>query len=162
MNNSHARLIDGMTATLRSEVLPRLSDDFARGQVFGVINLLNTLRVRGDWAIGYLHDEVAAQRDALARAAEMLAEAGVEGPARPTTPLPEPTVAADLERLRDEGNAAIIAWLRWLWTDPAGLDPALAAGVEAALRESMRAEVKIELAHSSRPMFAEMSQGTEG
>ena len=42
MNNSFARLIDGMNATLRKEVLTRLDDEFARGQVFGIINLLNT------------------------------------------------------------------------------------------------------------------------
>eukprot|EP01036_Dinobryon_divergens_P053947 gene53947-72090_t len=37
-----------MNATLRSEVLSRLDDGFARGQVFGVINLLNTFKVRAD------------------------------------------------------------------------------------------------------------------
>ena len=42
MNNSFVRLIDGMCATLRAEVLARLDDEFARGQVFGVISLLNT------------------------------------------------------------------------------------------------------------------------
>src|SRR6185436_14536898 len=52
MNNSFPRLIDGMCATLRSEVLPRLDDEFARGQVFGVINLLNTLKVRASWSEG--------------------------------------------------------------------------------------------------------------
>ena len=54
MNNSFARLIDGMNATLRKEVLTRLDDEFARGQVFGVINLLNTFKVRADWSAGFL------------------------------------------------------------------------------------------------------------
>ena len=54
MNNSFGRLIDGMNATLRKEVLSRLDDEFARGQVFGIINLLNTFKVRADWSAGFL------------------------------------------------------------------------------------------------------------
>ena len=65
MNNSFARLIDGMNATLRSEVLSRLDDEFARGQVFGVINLLNTFKVRADWSTGFLLEQLAVQRTAL-------------------------------------------------------------------------------------------------
>ena len=62
MNNSFARLIDGMNATLRKEVLTRLDDEFARGQVFGIINLLNTFKVRADWSAGFLLEQIAAQR----------------------------------------------------------------------------------------------------
>ena len=40
MNNSLPRLIDGMVATLRKEVIPRVEGDFARGQAFGVIYML--------------------------------------------------------------------------------------------------------------------------
>ena len=65
MNNSFARLIDGMNATLRKEVLSRLDDEFARGQVFGVINLLNTFKVRADWSAGFLLEQIAVQRAAL-------------------------------------------------------------------------------------------------
>ena len=65
MNNSFGRLIDGMCATLRTEVLARLDDEFARGQVYGVINLLNTFKVRADWSAGFLLEQIAAQQDAL-------------------------------------------------------------------------------------------------
>ena len=65
MNNSYPRLIDGMCATLRTEVLTRLDDEFARGQVFGVINLLNTFKVRADWSAGFLLQQIGAQRAAL-------------------------------------------------------------------------------------------------
>ena len=65
MNNSFARLIDGMCATLRTEVLPRLDDEFARGQVFGLINVLNTFKTRADWSAGFLLEQIAAQQQAL-------------------------------------------------------------------------------------------------
>lgn len=73
MNNSFERLIDGMVATLRVEVLPRLADEFARGQVFGVINVLNNLRIRAEWAPGLLHEQVAIQRRAFAAIDALLA-----------------------------------------------------------------------------------------
>jgi hypothetical protein len=72
MNNSFERLIDGMTVTLRSEVLTRLDDEFARGQVFGIINLLNNMRLRADWSVNFLQQEVNAQREALERSARDL------------------------------------------------------------------------------------------
>ena len=50
MNNSFPRLIDGMCATLRTEVLSRLDDEFARGQVFGVITAIL------DWELVHLGD----------------------------------------------------------------------------------------------------------
>ncbi len=72
MNNSFPRLIDGMCTTLREEVLPRLDDEFARGQVFGVINLLNTFRARADWSAGFLLAQIAAQQQALDSVAALL------------------------------------------------------------------------------------------
>ena len=70
----------------------------------------------------------------------------------PRASLPQSTPIAELLARRDEGNAAIAALLR-------GGD--LPADVEALLRQAMRAEVEIELKNAPRPLFAEMSSGTE-
>ena len=156
MNNSFPRLIDGMCATLRTEVLPRLTDEFARGQVFGVINLLNTFKVRADWSAGFLAQQVAAQCRALDRAAALLRAQPVAG-SMPTLPPREPSApvsAADLLEMRDEGNRAIGALLGWLADAQGGMPPGLAAQVERELRDAMLAEIDIELKHSPRPMFA--------
>jgi hypothetical protein len=147
MNNSFARLIDGMCATLRAEVLPRLDDEFARGQVFGVINLLNTFKARADWSAGFLLQQIAAQQAAFE------AIAAVPGaPVLPRAALPPSTPISELLARRDEGNAAIAAALH------AGDLP---AEVETLLRQAMRAEVDIELKNAPRPLFAEMSSGSE-
>ncbi len=163
MNNSFARLIDGMCATLRQEVLTRLDDDFARGQVFGVINLLNTFKVRADWSAGFLLAQLDAQQQALdgARAAVPAAlHAGL--PSAPVGPLPASAAVADLLARRDAANDAIASWLQWLDGPGRDLAPEVAGEVETRLRDAMRAEVDIELKHSPRPLFAEMSSGREG
>jgi hypothetical protein len=163
MNNSFPRLIDGMCATLRSEVLPRLDDEFARGQVFGIINLLNTFKVRADWSAGFLLQQLAAQHAALERV-----EALVRGtphaaglPALAQGELPASVPIADLLAARDTGNRAIAAALHWLDAEAARLPLATAAQVENHLREAMRSEIEIELKNSPRPLFAEMSSGRE-
>ena len=155
MNNSFPRLVDGMCATLRSEVLSRLDDEFARGQVFGVINLLNTFKVRADWSTGFLLQQIEAQRVALAGVAALLGE--------PPVPLvrPSATPIAELLALRDEGNRRISVRLAELDAGCATLVPEVVRQAERLLREAMRDEVAIELKNSPRPLFAEMSSGTE-
>lgn len=156
MNNSFARLIDGMCATLRSEVLTRLDDDFARGQVFGVINLLNTFKVRADWSSGFLLEQIAAQQRALDAIRPLI------GIALPDEALPQPVAAGELLARRDAGNRTLAEVMAWLDGDGARLPPQQRAEVEALLRQAMRAEVDLELKNSPRPLFAEMSSGREG
>lgn len=156
MNNSFPCLIDGMCATLRTEVLTRLDDEFARGQVFGVINLLNTFKVRADWSAGFLLQQIAAQQAALDGVAALL-------PGLPAAaPLPQATPIADLLALRDAHNRRIAALLARLDAERHTLAPDTAAQAEVLLRQAMRAEVDIELKNAPRPLFAEMSSGTEG
>jgi hypothetical protein len=163
MNNSYARLIEGMCATLRSEVIPRLDDEFARGQVYGVINLLNTFKVRGDWSVGFLAQQVAAQRAAFGEISALLAarSPGVAAPALSSASAPHPVTARELEAMRDEGNRAIGNLLQWLAAERKRLPPEVASDVERTLRNCMRNEIDIEMKNSSRPMFAEMSSGEE-
>ncbi|MBL8360959.1 MAG: hypothetical protein JNN18_10760 [Rubrivivax sp.] len=156
MNNSYARLIDGMCATLRTEVLTRLDDEFARGQVYGVINLLNTFKVRADWSTGFLLEQIAAQQQALDAIRPLTALP------LPADPLPLATPVAELLARRDAGNRALETVLAWLDGPEATADPERRAQVEAHLRRALRAEVDLELKHAPRPLFAEMSSGKEG
>ncbi|MBI5717694.1 MAG: hypothetical protein HZC37_08410 [Burkholderiales bacterium] len=161
MNNSFARLVDGTAATLRAEVLPRIDDEYARSQVWGVINLLNTLKMRADWSAGPLLQQLEAQRKALATAAEALrGEAAL--PTEVPDPVPHIPSADDLRAARDQGNLLIGRLLAWLAEAPPGVDAAALAAAEAALLGAMRAEVEIDLKHSPRPLFAQMSGAAEG
>lgn len=164
MNNSFSRLIDGMNATLRQEVLSRLGDEFARGQVFGIINLLNTFKVRADWSAGFLLQQIEAQRSALDGVTGLLLGHALAStlPAMPAGDAPQTVPIADLLATRDAGNRAIGELLEWLDTRREALGPQTAAQIETLLRTAMRAEVSIELKNSPRPLFAEMSSGSEG
>ena len=163
MNNSFPRLIDGVCATLRSEVLARISDEYARSQVYGVINLLNTFKARADWSAGFLLQQIEAQRVGLAVAAEVFAAAAppTPAPALIVPKIPLATPIAGLLALRDQGNRALAAAGAWLDQHSGELTPAEAERLAGALQTAMRAEVEIELAHSPRPMFAEMSGAAE-
>lgn len=163
MNNSFARLIDGMNATLRKEVLGRLDDEFARGQVFGVINLLNTFKVRADWSSGFLMQQIATQRTALDGVASLMQGQAQAAslPALPSDVALQSVPIADLLALRDSQNVAIGELLGWLNAQRAQLSPDVADAVDHLLRTAMRAELAIELKNSPRPLFAEMSSGSE-
>jgi hypothetical protein len=164
MNNSFARLIDGMCATLRQEVLTRLDDGFARGQVFGVINVLNTFKVRADWSAGFLQQQVGAQQQALEAVDALIRCAALPAASAPPAPLEPLPPSASIDQLlaaRDDRNRSIGAWLAWLDAERGRLPDALAGQVEAALRAAMRAEVDLELKNSPRPLFAQMSSGRE-
>ena len=164
MNNSFPRLIDGMSATLRAEVLSRIDDEYARSQVYGVINLLNTFKVRADWSAGFLAEQIDAQHAALAVAADAMAGvgAGAQVPAVAVRAAPVAVPIATLLAERDAGNHAIAELMAWLDAHRAELPSPQAERMEVALRDAMRAEVEIELKHSPRPMFAEMSGAAQG
>jgi len=165
MNNGFGRLIDGACGTLRTDVLPHVGDEAARAQVWGVIHLLNTLKVRADWSPTFLLQQLEAQRVALASAAGALrGAAGLPAGVPGTVPGPMPQIpsAGELLAARDQGNLLIGRLLEWLARAPAGVDPGALASAEAALVGALRAEVEIELTHSPRPLLAQMSGAGEG
>lgn len=162
MNNSFDRLIDGMCTTLRAEVLTRLDDEFARGQVYGVINLLNTFKARADWSPGFLLQQLQVQADALAQAAASLGAVATAAPPVAVPAVPPLVTASELLAQRDANNRQIGTLLGWLADHRDTVPPATASAVEAHLRLAMRKEIEIELKNAPRPLFAEMSSGQEG
>lgn len=162
MNNSFPRLIDGMCATLRSEVLTRLDDDFARGQVFGVINLLNTFKARADWSATFLVQQLEAQCEGLNKASAAASASGLElAVDQPAAIVPTVTATSELLAQRDALNHRIVLCLDWLAKQRNTISEDQALAIEAPLRLAMRREIEIELKHSPRPLFAEMSSGNE-
>lgn len=165
MNNSFARLIDGMNATLRTEVLSRIDDDFARGQVFGVINLLNTFKVRADWSCGFLSQQIDALFDGIEGFVSMVRQGAHSSdlPGLPDLPArPLPTCRVDeLLAQREAADRAICQLLDWLDQARGRAGAEQVQALEALLRNAMRAEIAIELKQSPRPLFAEMSSGRE-
>lgn len=157
MNNSLARILDGMIATLRNEVIPRLDDEFARGQAFGAVDLLNNLKPRIDWLVTPLFEEVREQRALFAQLAQILRDAAAPIP-EPSEPLEAGTAAHVLEALRNEQDAQLCALIDWLALERASLPGATVAAVEAAFKQHMQAQLKREMNLTPKPLFAEIAR----
>lgn len=126
LQNSLARLFDGMAATLHGRVLPALEDPAVAAQVRALIELLGNLSTRVCWDVAYLDELRRRARPAL------IAVAGVDGApaavaatlARPPAPL------ADPDALREEVVEvldALTAAQAWLEEVDAELPEARAA-----------------------------------
>lgn len=150
MNNSFARLIDGMVEVLRRDVIPATEGEFVRGQAFGVIFMLESLKRRADWSPAFLGEQVAALaalRDELIGIANMPPGAPAIGP------LAHATVGE-----RDRGDGEVAALIDWLAGQP---DDLAIVAAHAAIDAYLTRQIRHELATSPRPMFAEISLGRE-
>lgn len=156
MNNSLKRMIEGMAATLRQDVIPQIGTEFARGQAYGVIYMLNSLALRAAWSPAFLGEQIAAQLVLSNALAPLLV--GSDAPALPEAAAPGLSVQA-LEALRDANDGRICALIDW--AGQSTLAPELAASIETQLRVCMDRQLRWELQTSAKPMFAEMSSGSE-
>lgn len=155
MNIPLERLIDGIIATMRSDVIPHVRDSYARGQAVGVIDLLNNIAPRVEWAQAPLAQLVAAKRALVAEIAALVPEAG----AVLADPADGMETADDLLAAKRRLDAAIGDAIAVIWPrrDEAAFGR-LAAHVSAHLHDEMAAEMKI----TRKPLFAEIASGGGG
>jgi hypothetical protein len=162
MSKSFDLLVDGMIDALRAHVLPKSSDDFARGQVFSIIFALNGLKLAADWKAGPLLEEVQLQDAAFAVVRRLADE--MEHPPIPATPRVE-TGSGDpvrLEALRDEGDRQLGELLFWATSERArASDHAAAKEIERALRDFIRAQLKVEIGVTAKSMLHQIATGEE-
>jgi hypothetical protein len=159
MNHSLDSLLDGIIETLRIEILPKLDGEFVRGQAFGAIYALKSLKLRVSWSPEFLVEQL----DALKACAEQLA--AIENlPAvapRPILPDNYPHTAQQLEQLRNDGDNAISALIVWLGTHKPDVSADAAAAANHAIKTYIHRQLRHELKTSAKPMFAEISLGKE-
>lgn len=158
MNNSLAKLIDGMVSTLRQEVIPQVSTEFARGQAFGLIYMLNSIRLRADWSPEFVGEQLAAQYELSLALKPLLS--GLDAPPAPQMASPN-LIARAQEAVRDANDGSICALIEWLDDNRGAVGPDRAQAIEVLLRQYMNRQLKWELQTSAKPMFAEMSSGSE-
>jgi hypothetical protein len=160
MNNSLPRLIDGMVSALRKEIIPNIESDFARGQAFGIIYMLNSLKLRASWSSPFLIEQLRALEDASREIGGLAGEL-------PGAPLPEVRAPAqapdarDLEAKRDRGDERISALIDWLAIHRSEISVETAARAEAAIDKYLDRQWKFEISTSAKPMFMEISSGAE-
>jgi hypothetical protein len=162
MSKSFDLLVDGMVEALRTHVLPKSSDDFARGQVFSIINALNGLKMAADWKAGPLLDQVRLQDKAFSEVKRLAGK--MEHPFIPVTPRIESGTVdpPQLEMLRDEGDRQLGELLIWAAGAAArAVDPDAAREIERALRSFMCDQLKVELGTTARSMLHQIATGEE-
>lgn len=157
MNNSFERLIDGMIEALRREVIPHLDGEFPRGQVFGVIFMLNSLKMRAGWTQQFLGEQI----EALSALADHIA-------ALDDIPADMPRISAieaggdrPAVEARDAGDGQVAALIDWLSDHGDRLPPASLHAVNGAIDAYLKRQIRHELTTSAKPMFAEISLGRE-
>ena len=161
MSQSFDLLIEGMIEAIRSRILPQLSDDFVRGQAYGIIYALSGLKLSADWAIAPLRRQIELQDETFADVVRL--GAGLGHPKLPDGPRlrPDAPASADLERLRNEGDRKLGEVLKWTSGPGAAADPEAAKAIQAMLRRSMRDQLKVDISIMAKPMFHELATGEE-
>ncbi|MFT4117191.1 hypothetical protein [Bradyrhizobium sp.] len=160
MNNSLPRLIDGMIATLRREVIPNLEGEFARGQAIGIIYMLNSIQRRASWSNRFFHEQLLAFSKA---SKELQAMAGQ----LPGAPLPGVTEVPDLpdegalEARRNASDEQLCRMIDWLAERRENLPATVVAEVETILDDYLNRQLKWDIETSAKPMFTEISRGRE-
>ena len=162
MNNSLDRLFAGIVASLGGEIIPRLDDEFARGQAYAMVDLLTNLRPRIDWAIGPLSEQIAAQL-AAARRIDELAQGLQNGP--PGLPpalaaMLEPAAGETLRRLRDQLDEHLCKVIDWQNRPLAAVPDAAVAAIVAVTARYMQEQVRREVSLLAKPLFGEIAGNT--
>lgn len=133
MNIALERLLEGIVATLRNDVIPHVGDAYARGQAVGVIDLINNIGPRIEWARAPLTEAVTEKTALLAAVAPLLPGMAAPGEAAAVERLSSAELAAERDRLDaaigdalalahgagDEGRTALAMIVRHLHDEQA-------------------------------------------
>lgn len=153
MNNSLDRLFAGLIASLHGEIIPRLDDEFARGQAYAAMDLLNNLRPRIDWALGPLAEQIAAQLAAAQRIAMLAPEQALPEELKTQ---PQPATGQALRNYRDALDEHLCRVIDWLPLAPAVQRDA----VQEVLNQYMKDQVRREVSLAAKPLFGEIAGNT--
>lgn len=154
MNNSLDRLHAGIAASLAERVLPHVADEFARGQVFGIIYLLRCMNLRTGWSETYLGPRLSLVQNTAAALAPMLATLprapAIETARSPTSTLHDycTSIAAALEAAYD-----------WVERHAGDIETGSLASIRGIWQRYIEADLRLELALRAPLPYSEMSTG---
>lgn len=149
MNIALNRLLEGIVATLRTDVIPNVLDAYARGQAVGVIDLLNNIGPRIEWARGPILDAINEKRLMLGEISRLVEN----GDIRDGLSLPESDLLAERDRL----DGLIGDALALLHADQSTESRRQALSM---LRKHLHDEQEREMRMTAKPLFAEIARGS--
>jgi len=160
MRESLPRLLDTMAFAIDRQLLPHLTDDFARTQAYGLIYMLRCLRAQASWSMEFLTEQVEAAdivttvfRDLLAQYDFSPPLAALDGDWRSAS-------AARLEAVRDEAVRSLDEAYGWLQQCATELPSSAVDRLEEAYRTYLARQLKAELKRGVPINFSEISTGT--
>ena len=154
MNIPLSRLIEGIIATMRSDVIPHVGDSYARGQAVGVIDLLNNIAPRVEWAQAPLAEAVRQKTELLRDVAATVPQAAAADRAVTDASTTEALLARKAELDAALGDVLAQAW-------PRRREEEFSRAI-AAIKAHLHAEADAELKKTRKPLFAEIASGTDG
>jgi hypothetical protein len=158
MNNSLERLIGGVIASLRASVIPNVTDAYARGQAIGVIDVLNNIMPRIEWARSPIIEAVIERRRGLDEARALVPEAPASAETARAINL-DCASSAELAAERDRLDGEIADLLVWAHRPGACGD---VTGATAVLRRCVHDAIEREMKTTRKPLFAEIARGAGG
>lgn len=162
MNQSLPSVLDALKVVLRQEILPWLESEYARSQLYGVVDVLDKLANLAVWSPDVMRRQLAIIVEACKRFDQGLAalgQAGVPGE------LPDPGGAADqaqLEHTLELANRRLVELTNRLYSDDAAIDGESRKELEALLREAIRDMVAEERRLIAPTDFAALSGAAGG
>ena len=124
MNNSVAALCRALSASLRDDVMPKVDDAFARGQLAAAMYVLNNLERQAAWSPTVLSRHIAQAETAITETRTAISALGLLPP--PSLPVIRD---AELQIHRDAANTEICELFDWF------ADKATTGASTPALRE---------------------------
>ncbi len=148
MNVALERLLEGIITTLRNDVIPHVAEAYARGQAVGVIDLLNNIGPRLEWARRPLLIDIEEKRTLLHAVTKCLPAAGL--------PVGDEAidVMTDLQAERD--RLALAELMGEGAPNSPERDQALTL-IRRHLHDSLTREMKL----TRKPLFAEIASGKQ-
>jgi hypothetical protein len=153
MRIAFSRLVHAAAESLRDSVIPTISDDYARGQVYAVINLLNTLELRGDWSAALPLSQIALQNEAMDRLSKIMSRYG-EAANDANWQGGSSVSIDDLLARVEEGNRKVVALLAWAERQRSVMSEVDFLTVQEVLMDLMKALNEKEWRHVGPQMLA--------
>lgn len=162
MKNSADRIMSGIIETLRSDVLPHVSEAYARGQVLAAVDLLRNLAPMLEPARGPLLARIRARRDTINEICRLMPELTPRTPPAGDHALAELVSAAGLLDEQQRLDDMLADMVDGLFDDQ--VRPGANADINATrayYRTFIREQASYEMAQIQKPLFGEIAKGKD-
>jgi hypothetical protein len=161
MNQSLGDLLEGMRRSLREVVQPELSTDHARTQLAGVLDILGKLERMVVWSPDSIRERLDVTDAGVSFIEERLRTAGFAPPAAAPAAAVQagtgPLLQSELVEALRRADMRLAILTDWLFEPTAALPVALRTELDAHLRATLAAALKIERRMIARADFSSMT-----